>query len=131
MLILSRVCAEFRNRAGESLFVVTPRMLNTFQEAPEGIREDPLFALLTGEGSLEAVVSDPRRKALENDPLKDTDRSGKRIPAAPTEAVGAAPAPDASSDAGSDAGSRADSDAEPNAGMEPADASRRGSRSKK
>ena len=79
MLILSRVCAEFRNRAGEPLFHVTPRMLNTFQEAPETIREDPLFRLLREEGSLEAVMpEDPRRKVLENDPLKGTDPTGKR-----------------------------------------------------
>ena len=43
MLILSRVCAEFRNAKGEKIFAVTPATRQTFQEAPESIREDPLF----------------------------------------------------------------------------------------
>ena len=83
MLILSRVCASFRNAAGQILFEVTPPMLNTFQEAPEEIQTDPLFGLLVAERSLEAVVSAAERRALENDPLKNTDRTGKRIPTAP------------------------------------------------
>ena len=34
MLILSRVCAEFHDRNGETVFAVTPRTRLTFQEAP-------------------------------------------------------------------------------------------------
>ncbi len=55
MLILSRVCAEFTNRAGQPVFTVGPRDLLTFLNAPEEIRADPLFRLLAADGSLEAV----------------------------------------------------------------------------
>lgn len=55
MLILSRVCAEFTNRAGQPVFTVGPRDLLTFLNAPEEIRADPLFRLLVADGSLEAV----------------------------------------------------------------------------
>ncbi len=78
MLILSRVCVEFRSLRGVPLFEVTPRMINTFQDAPEAIREDPIFSLLIADGSLEAVVPAERQKELENDPIQDTDATGKR-----------------------------------------------------
>ena len=40
MMILSRVCAQFHNTRGETLFAVTPAMRNIFTEAPETIREE-------------------------------------------------------------------------------------------
>ena len=40
MLILSRVCAEFRDRSGAVIHRVTPETRLTFREAPEAIRED-------------------------------------------------------------------------------------------
>ena len=82
MLILSRVCAEFRDRTGAVIHRVTPETRLTFREAPEAIREDPLFRMLVSEGSLEAVVSPDRKKILESEPLKDTDAAGRK-PAAP------------------------------------------------
>lgn len=78
MLILSRVCAEFRNRAGTVIYRVTPQTRLTFQEAPEEIKEDPLFGMLLQDGSLEAGVTPVRQKELEADPLKETDASGRR-----------------------------------------------------
>ena len=68
MLILSRVCVEFHNSRGETVHRVTPGMLQTFHEAPDSIRDDPIFRLLQEERSLEAGVSAGRRRALENDP---------------------------------------------------------------
>ena len=64
MLILSRVCAEFRDEAGVRLFVVTPRNRLTFVEAPETIRRDPLYRMLLAEGSLEVAVTEDRVKEL-------------------------------------------------------------------
>ncbi len=78
MLILSRVCAEFHDASGKKLFSITPPMLLTFQEAPDAIREDPLFQLLVDDGSMEAVVSVDRKRELEQDPVQGTDPSGKR-----------------------------------------------------
>ena len=68
MLLLSRVCAEFRDRAGAVLFTVTPQMRLTFQEAPESIRQDPLFDMLLRDHSIEVAEEPARRKQLENDP---------------------------------------------------------------
>ena len=50
MLILSRVCADFHDSHGHLLFSVTPATRNTFINAPDAIREDPLFDLLCTDG---------------------------------------------------------------------------------
>lgn len=80
MLILSRVCAEFRDRTGTVVYRVIPQTCLTFQEAPESIRDAPLFALLLQERSIEAGVTPVRKKELEADPLKETDPAGRRRP---------------------------------------------------
>ena len=80
MLILSRVCAEFRDRTGTVVYRVTPQTRLTFQEAPESIRDDPLFALLLQERSIEAGVTPVRKKELEADPLKEADPAGRKRP---------------------------------------------------
>ncbi len=80
MLILSRVSAAFHNRKGETVFTVRPGQLNTFLEAPEEIREDPLFDMLSADGSLEAVKSVQQRKKLENDPLQGVTPEGRKTP---------------------------------------------------
>ena len=54
MLILSRVCADFHDARGNLLFSIRPPQRLTFVEAPDAIREDPLFQMLVNEGSLEA-----------------------------------------------------------------------------
>ena len=68
MLILSRVCAEFHDRSGAAVFTVTPSMRLTFVEAPESIREDPLFQMLINDRSIEVSDNIVRKKQLENDP---------------------------------------------------------------
>ena len=78
MLVLSRVCADFRDASGAVLFRVTPSTRLTFQEAPEAIREDPLFRMLLDDGSLEVAASVVTRRNLEANPMKDADASGKR-----------------------------------------------------
>ena len=82
MLIISRVCAEFKNKAGEIVYRVKPGDLGLIREAPEAIREEGLFGLLVSDGSLEAVESVSRRKTLENDPILGTDAEGKNAGAA-------------------------------------------------
>ena len=78
MLILSRVCAEFTDRAGKTLFTIGPGQLLSFLEAPESIREDPLFGMMLADGSLEAVRSVEQRRNLEADPVSGTDAEGKK-----------------------------------------------------
>ena len=77
MLILSRVCATFHNKQGGTLFRVTPADRLTFVEAPEAIRQDPLFALLVAELSLEVAQSVSQKKALENDPETATEAAAE------------------------------------------------------
>ena len=81
MLIISRVCAEFHDKKGTPLFNVTPAMRNLVTEAPESIRQDPLFDMLIQDGSLEAVTNIAQRQRLENDPGAGHDATGKLIPA--------------------------------------------------
>ena len=78
MLILSRVCADFRAPTGAVIYRVTPSTRLTFQEAPDSIREDPLFRMLLDDGSIEVAASVVTRKNLEADPMKGADASGKR-----------------------------------------------------
>lgn len=85
MMILSRVCAEFHDPEGNVLFAVTPSTRNTFVTAPETIRQDPLFRMLVSDGSLEAAVTEERKRILEQDPAAGHDASGKTIPAAPAD----------------------------------------------
>ena len=77
MLILSRVCADFHDRNGVRIFSVTPQTRLTFQEAPEAIRDDPLFQMLLEDRSIEVSDSGPRKKQLENDPDAAPDPAGK------------------------------------------------------
>ena len=78
MLILSRVCADFCDREGKTVFSVGPRQLLSFLEAPEEIQEDPLFHLMLADGSLEAVRSVEQKRNLEADPAADTTAEGKK-----------------------------------------------------
>lgn len=92
MLILSRVCADFHDSRGRRIFSVAPRDLLSFLEAPEEIREDPLFDLLLADGSLEAVRSVDRRRLLEADPVAGTTAEGRcAAPAAGKRAASGAP----------------------------------------
>ena len=79
MLIVSHVCAEFHDQSGAVIFAVTPATRKSFIEAPEAIRQDPLFDLLVTDGSLEAGFTNERKRALENDPETGFDASGKAI----------------------------------------------------
>ena len=84
MLILPRVCAEFRNPRGDVIFTVPPSARLQVQEAPDEIRQDPLFDMLIAERSLEAVVSAAQQRKLENDPAAGADAAGRKAdPVAP------------------------------------------------
>ena len=78
MLILSRVCAQFRDAAGNVLFTISPENMLSFVEAPDAIRQDPLFQMLVDDGSLEASLTPARKKQLEQEPTVGTEASGKR-----------------------------------------------------
>ena len=78
MLIHSQVCAEFHDRSGKTVFTITPDKLLEFMDAPEAIREDPLFDMMLRDGSLSAVESLSQQRALEADPKAGTTAEGKK-----------------------------------------------------
>ena len=79
MLIISSVCADFRDRNGNTIHRIKAENLNLFQEAPESIREDPLFNLLVADGSIRFPEDAVSRKNLENNPTAGQTASGKTI----------------------------------------------------
>ncbi len=79
MRIISHVCADFYDSEGAVIFSVTPSTRNLYIPAPDAIRQDPLFALLVADGSIEAVVTDDRKRVLEQDPETGIDETGKAI----------------------------------------------------
>ena len=68
MTILSKVCAEFHDRAGEILFTVRPGDLLRPMEVPDSICQDPLFGMLVRDGSISVPGNKEELKQLENDP---------------------------------------------------------------
>ncbi len=91
MRIISHVCADFYDSEGAVIFSVTPSDRKSLVEAPEAIRQDPLFAMLVSDGSIEAVISDDRKRVLEQDPETGIDETGKAI-RIPVEEAGDKPA---------------------------------------
>ena len=78
MLIMCRVCAQFRDKRGNVIFTVDQGLMDRFTEAPDAIQEDPLFAMLCADHSIEANLTPVQRKTVENDPMAGMDPSGKR-----------------------------------------------------
>ena len=91
MRIISHVCADFYDSEGAVIFSVTPSNRNHYIPAPDAIRQDPLFALLVADGSIEAVVTDDRKRVREQDPETGIDETGKAI-RIPVEEAGDKPA---------------------------------------
>ena len=97
MMILSRVCVEFRDKKGETIFTVGPEKRNVFIQAPDRIKEDPIYEMLLEDGSMDATEDRAKQKKLEADPLMGTTAEGKREK------------PASSSSSGSSSGSKASS----------------------
>ena len=79
LTIVCHVAAEFRDRTGRTVFAVSPSDTARILQAPEEIQEDPLFRLLSGDGTLQAVTSVEEKRRLESDPLAGIDAEGKKI----------------------------------------------------
>ena len=79
MKILSRVCAEFKNKQGEVIYRIGPADRLVYKkDAPEAIKEDLLFGALVAEGSLEVIETVAQKKAMELDPTAGTTADGKK-----------------------------------------------------
>ena len=82
MLILARVCADFYDRNRNLLHRILPVHLGTFHEAPDSIRQDPLFQMLVDDGSIKYPADAAKDRALEQDPYAGTTPDGREIGAA-------------------------------------------------
>ena len=82
MLILARVCADFYDRNRNLLHRILPVHLGTFHEAPDSIRQDPLFQMLVDDGSIKYPADATKDRALEQDPFVGTTPDGREIGAA-------------------------------------------------
>ena len=79
MKILSRVCAEFKDRKGNVIFRIGPADRRVYLEnVPEAIQEDLLFRALLAEGSIDVVETAAQKKAAEQDPMAGADATGKK-----------------------------------------------------
>ena len=81
MLILSRVCADFYDQNRNLLHKITPADLGLFHDAPENIRQDPLFQMLVDDKSIKFPEDALTNRALENDPYAGSDAAGKETKA--------------------------------------------------
>jgi hypothetical protein len=61
------------------LFRITQKDLGLFVDAPESIREDPLFQLLVDDKSIKFPEDAKTNRALENDPYAGATAEGKEI----------------------------------------------------
>ena len=77
MLILARVCADFYDRNRNLLHRILPVHLGTFHEAPDSIRQDPLFQMLVDDGSIKFPADAAKDRALEQDPFAGTTPDGR------------------------------------------------------
>ena len=68
MLIVAYVCAEFHDKTGTVIHRIRPADLRVATEAPEAIRQDPLFDMMVRDGSLRVPETKAELKKLENDP---------------------------------------------------------------
>ena len=77
LIILSHVAVEFHNIHGETIFSVSKEQRKILMEAPEEIREDPIFEDLVKVGSLIVTENAQERKELEYDPTAGITAEGK------------------------------------------------------
>lgn len=75
MRIFTKKAFKFMNRENGSFVRTQPF---SFQDVPEWVKKDPIFALAIKEGSIETIETKQRQKQLENDP--DAKTSGKKPP---------------------------------------------------
>ena len=79
MKILSRVCAEFKDKQGNVIYRIGPADRLVYRDdAPEAIKDNLLFRMLVADGSIEVIETVAQRKAMEQDPTAGTDATGKK-----------------------------------------------------
>ena len=81
MLIIPYVCADFRDKKGNSIFRITADMLRTIQTVPDAIRQDLLFDMLVADGSIKTPETEAQKKLLEQEPMLEMRADGKSVKA--------------------------------------------------
>ena len=86
MLIVSFVCAAFHDKNGTVIHTIRPEDLQVISEAPDAIRQDPLFDMLVKDGTLRVPETKSEVKKLENDPVPKAQETVENVSsAAPAE----------------------------------------------
>lgn len=78
MRIVSRVAAAFCRPDRSIIFEVRPADILVILDAPDEIRNDPLFPLMVNEGSLQVITNIALQKELEADPVQGTGPDGRK-----------------------------------------------------
>ena len=79
MKILSRVCAEFKDKKGNVVYRIGPENRRVYLEnVPEAIKQDLLFGALVAEGSIDVIETAAEKKAAEQDPMAGALADGKK-----------------------------------------------------
>ena len=82
MKILSRVCAEFKDKQGNVIYRIGPADRLVYRDdVPEAIKQDLLFGALVAEGSIDVIETAAGKKAAEQDPTAGALADGRRIAA--------------------------------------------------
>ncbi|MBR3335250.1 MAG: hypothetical protein IKG23_13245 [Clostridia bacterium] len=79
MLIIPYVCADFRDKKGNSIFRITADMLRTIQTVPDAIKQDLLFDMLVADGSIKTPETEAQKKLLEQEPMLEMGADGKTV----------------------------------------------------
>lgn len=79
MRIFTKKAFKFMNRENGSFVKTQPF---SFQDVPEWVKKDPIYALAAKEGSIEIIETKQRQKQLENDPNAKKNSKRKSNPAA-------------------------------------------------
>ena len=106
MFVVPYVCAEFHDKHGIIIGRIVSADLQKYTELPDSIRQDPLYDMLLGDGSIVLPETKAELKQLENDPERKPARSvktGKAEKSAKAEPANPAEAPEAKEAEASDA----------------------------
>ena len=80
MVIIPYVCAEFRDRKGNTVFRITQEMLRTLVDVPEdkwkAMQEDRLLSMLISDGAIKTPETAAERKLLEQEPMLGMNADG-------------------------------------------------------
>ena len=79
MKMLSRVCADFKDRNGNVIYRIGPADRLVYKDdVPEAIQEDLLFRMLVEDGSIDVIETAAQKKAAEQDPTAGADATGRK-----------------------------------------------------